>query len=138
MNRMDKIKITVEAAVNPTEDVDKVKIAVHKVLGEIPLQVLNDQYGARLFGRKEGLKALVTFRDLLRRELILDAARRVLFSGLRGDTITFYLNKQVAYVGHVSFSQPEGESPLGPIRVDIQCDNPRALINWLAPKTAQR
>jgi len=138
MNRMDKIKITVEAAVNPTEDVDKVKIAVHKVLGEIPLQVLNDQYGARLFGRKEGLRALVTFHDLLRRELILDAARRVLFSGLRGDTITFYLNKQVAYVGHVSFSQPEGESPLGPIRVDIQCDNPRALINWLAPKTAQR
>jgi predicted RNA binding protein with dsRBD fold (UPF0201 family) len=28
------------------------------------------------------------------------------------------------------------ESPLGPIRVKIKCENPRQLIDWLAPRTA--
>jgi predicted RNA binding protein with dsRBD fold (UPF0201 family) len=79
----------------------------------------------------------VRFYDLLRRERILDAARKVLFRGIQGKKIVFYLNKQVAYVGHISFSQPYGESPLGPIRVEIQCDDPQSLIDWLTPKTAK-
>ena len=69
------------------------------------------------------------------REQILDAARKVLFNGIQGNTVCFYLNKQVAYVGHISFSQSVGESPLGPIRVEIESDNPHAVIDWLAPKT---
>ena len=81
------------------------------------------------------MESLRKFHDLLRREMILDAARAVLLRGLQGNTITFHLNKQVAYVGHISFSQPVGESPLGPIRVEIRCDDPRGLIDWLAPKT---
>jgi len=39
-------------------------------------------------------------------------------------------------VGHISFSEPVGESPLGPIRVEVRCEDPRELINWLAPKTS--
>jgi len=78
---------------------------------------------------------LTKLYNLLRRERIRDAARAVLFGGMSERTIVFYLNKQVAYVGHVSFSQPVGESPLGPIRVEIECDNPREIIDWLAPKT---
>jgi len=27
------------------------------------------------------------------------------------------------------------ESPLGPIKVQIKCENPKELIDWLAPKT---
>jgi len=59
----------------------------------------------------------------------------VLFKGLNENSITFYLNKQVAYAGHVSFCQPVAESPLGPIKVQILCDKPKDLIDWLAPKT---
>jgi len=135
MNRADKIEFTVTVEVNPTEDPDKVKVAVYKVMGELKLEAMEDD-GKRLIGKAEGIEALSRFHHLLRRERILDAARKVLFKGLRGNTITFYLNKQVAYVGHVSFSQPVGESPLGPIHVEIQCENPQELINWLAPKTA--
>jgi hypothetical protein len=90
----------------------------------------------RLVGESEGQKALLRFYNLLRREQILDAARKVLFGGVMGNVICFYLNKQVAYVGHISFSQSDGESPLGPIRVEIETDNPRAVIDWLAPKTS--
>jgi predicted RNA binding protein with dsRBD fold (UPF0201 family) len=74
---------------------------------------------------------------LLRRERIRDAAHSVLLEGLSGNTITFYLNKQVAYAGRVSFSKAVAESPLGPIKVQIKCDNPRQLVEWLAPKTPQ-
>jgi len=136
MNETGNIKITVEVDVNPTEDPGKVQVAVQKVLGDFHLDKIDDEDRTRLVGSAEGLESLSAFHELLRKERILDAARRVLFKGLRGNTVTFYLNKQVAYVGHISFSQSEGESPLGPIRVEVQCDRPKELIYWLAPKTA--
>ncbi|MCK5563505.1 hypothetical protein KAI30_04965, partial [Candidatus Bathyarchaeota archaeon] len=86
--------------------------------------------------KTEGMEGLAKLYNLLRRERIRDAARRVLFKGLRGSSITFYLNKQVAYAGHISFCQPVAESPLGPIKVQITCDKPKELIEWLAPKTS--
>ncbi len=82
------------------------------------------------------MEGLTKLYNLLRRERIRDAARGVLFKGLSQNSITFYLNKQVAYAGHISFCQPSGESPLGPIKVQITCDKPKELIEWLAPKTA--
>jgi predicted RNA binding protein with dsRBD fold (UPF0201 family) len=136
MSGIGNVKLLVKVEVNPTEDSDKVRVAVNKILGEVKLESIEEKNGARMVGHAAGLKALSRFHELLRRELILDAARKVFFKGLRGDTVTFYLNKQAAYVGHISFSQSEGESPLGPISVEIQCDQPRQLIDWLAPRTA--
>ena len=130
-----KIIVKAYVDVNPTEDPDKVRVAVEKMLGGIPLEIIQEGERKRLVGRSEGSEALMRFHDLLRREQILDAARKVLFKGVEGNTIHFYLNKQVAYVGHISFSQSVGESPLGPIHVEIESDNPRAVIDWLAPKT---
>jgi predicted RNA binding protein with dsRBD fold (UPF0201 family) len=60
----------------------------------------------------------------------------VFFGGIRGKTISFCLNKQVAFAGHVSFSEEVAESPLGPIRVTIESENPSQLIDWLASRTA--
>ncbi|KYH42854.1 MAG: hypothetical protein AYL33_000140 [Candidatus Bathyarchaeota archaeon B63] len=130
-----RVKVRVCVDVNPTEDRNKVQIAVERTLGEVPLKVLQEGGKERLIGESEGQEALLRFYNLLRREQILDAARKVLFSGLTGNVIRFYLNKQVAYAGHISFSQSVGESPLGPICVEIESDNPRALIDWLTPKT---
>lgn len=137
MTELGRIKLKVDAEVNPTEDLSKVRIAIERVFGELPFRVIEEKYSRRLVASVEGLKALSLFQELLRREQIRNAARRVLRRGLRENAITFYLNKQVAYVGHVSFSQSEGESPLGPIHVEIECDNPRDLIEWLAPKISK-
>lgn len=134
---LGNVEVRVEAEVNPTEDADKVKVAIQKVLGDISLELIEEGDYRRLVGKAEGLEALTRFYDLLRRERILDAARTVLLRGIQDKKIIFYLNKQVAYVGHISFSQPYGESPLGPIRVEIQCDDPQGLINWLTPKTSK-
>lgn len=124
----------VEVEVNPTEDPAKVKQAVENVLGMLEFEEKPKRRGSLLVGRARGMESLSKFGNLLRRERIRAAARTVLFQGLRGGVITFYLNKQVAYAGHVSFSEPVGESPLGPIRVEIKGDNLSELIDWLAPR----
>ena len=131
---MDRVEVHVEVEVNPTEDLDKVKGAVEKILGSLEFETRSRDSGTLLISKAKGINGLTKLRDLLRRERIRAAARRVFFGGLDEKSIVFYLNKQVAYVGHISFSKPTAESPLGPIRIQIQCDNPRELIEWLAPK----
>jgi len=133
---MDEINIQVEVEINPTEDPEKVKRAVENIIGNAEFEVKPQRRGSLLVAKAEGMDGLTKLYNLLRRERIRDATRGVLFGGLSGKSIVFYLNKQVAYVGHISFSQPTAESPLGPIKVQVQCDNPRELIEWLAPKTA--
>jgi len=132
---MDEVSVYVEVEINPTESEDKVKRAVENVFGSIRMQIKPLQKGSLLVAEAEGLEALTPLGNLLRRERIRNAARRVLFEGLNGNVISFCLNKQVAYAGHLSFSKAVAESPLGPIRVRIECENPRELIDWLAPRT---
>jgi hypothetical protein len=133
---MDEITVHVEADINPTEDENKVKRAVENMFGNINFEVETHEHAANLLVGKGGREALTKLQNLLRRERIRDAARRALYEGLGEASLIFYLNKQVAYVDHVSFSKPFGESPLGPIRVEVQCSNPRELINWLTLKTS--
>jgi len=133
---VDEIDIRVEAEVNPTEDHEKVKRAVENVFGNVDFEVKPQRWGSLLIAKAKGMEGLTKLQNLLRRERIRDAARGVLFEGLSEKSIVFYLNKQVAYVGHLSFSKPVAESPLGPIKVQIRCDDPRKLVEWLAPKTA--
>jgi len=132
---VDEVDIHVEVEVNPTEDPEKVRKAVENIFGSIEFEVKPHGRGSLLIAKTKGIDGLTKLYNLLRRERIRDATRGVLFDGLGGKSIVFYLNKQVAYAGHISFSKPVGESPLGPIRVQIRCDNPRELIEWLAPKT---
>lgn len=133
---MSRSKVHIEVEVNPTEDIRKVKYAVENVFGIVELEEKPRHRCSLLIGQAKGEESLSRFGNLLRRERIRDAARTVLFKGLKGNTITFYLNKQVAYAGHLSFSEPSGESPLGPIRIQIIADCPAKLIDWLAPRTS--
>jgi predicted RNA binding protein with dsRBD fold (UPF0201 family) len=135
---MGEITIHVETRINLTESEDKVSQAIGNIFGNIASQAkIQPIYkGGLLTAEMRGREALTKFYNLLRRERIRDAARGVFFEGLEGKTITFYLNKQVAFAGHVSFAKENAESPLGPIKVQIKCENPKELIDWLAPKTA--
>jgi len=133
---MDEVSVHVEAEINPTESEEKVKQAVENVFGDIPMHVELLHKGNLLVAEAKGQEALTKLHDLLRRERIRSAARPVLFEGIYKETINFCLNKQVAYAGHISFSKEIAESPLGPIRVKIACENPRQLVEWLAPRIA--
>jgi predicted RNA binding protein with dsRBD fold (UPF0201 family) len=131
---MDKVRIYAEVEINPTESEEKVRRAVVNIFGDVPLQTKSLHKGHLLVAEATGLDALNNFQNLLRREHIRSAARGVFYEGLERNSVSFCLNKQVAFSGHVSFSKEVAESPLGPIRVKIECDNPRQLIDWLAPR----
>lgn len=133
---MDEVIVHVEVEINPTESEEKVKRAVENMFGSISVQKRPLHKGGLLVARAKGLEVLTKLYNLLRRERIRDAARGALFEGLRGNTISFCLNKQVAYAGHISFSELLAESPLGPIKVRIECENPRQLIDWLCSKNS--
>ena len=133
---MDEIAVRVETEVNFTEDEGKVESTVVNIFDDASIEIKPGYGGSMLIAEAEGREALFKFRRLLSLDRIRDAARKVLFGGLRGKNIRFCLNKQVAFAGHVSFCEEVGESPLGPLRVTIECENPRLLINWLTSRSA--
>lgn len=135
---MNDVLIRVEAEVNPTEELEKVQTAVENMFGPLDFEVKEKTWGQLLTARITGIQGLTKLSNLLKREQILTAARKVLRKSIDNNSLTFYLNKQVAFAGHVSFCQQSGESPLGPITVKIDCEDPKKLVNWLAPKPLRR
>ena len=122
----------------PTEDAERVRKAVTNILrGEVEVRQLDEWSGQVMFDGKDQ-SSLERFRMILQRDRIRAAARSVLRRSVEGNRIVFFLNKQAAYAGHVSFSAPEGESPLGPIQVILETENPEQLIDWLAGKQEER
>lgn len=97
-----------------------------------------DEWSGKVVVEGKDQSSLERFRMILQRDRIRAAARSVLRRGIEGDRIVFFLNKQAAYAGHVSFSQPEGESPLGPIRVILETEKHEQLVNWLAGRLEER
>jgi len=130
-----EIVVHVEADVNLTESAEKVQEAITNIFAELNLQTKPVGKAIVLIGEARGRDSLTCLRDLLRREHIRSAARAVFLEGAGRKSLRFCVNKQVAYVGHLSFSKETGESPLGPIRVTIECDDPRELIEWLASRS---
>jgi len=128
--------VLVEAEVNPTENEEKVKTAIVNMFGNIPMNLQTQRIGSLLIAETRSRDALENFRAVLRRDRVRAAARKLLRTSIRGNVISFFLNKQVAFTGHVSFSQETGESSLGPIKVVIETEMPRELIDWLAPRSA--
>ncbi len=126
--------VLVRAEVNPTEDEAKVRAAVTNLTSSSVFR--RSKEGRRVLLVQEGDRGLLSnLRTLLRRERILDAARKMIHRGMEGGTVTFCMNKQVAFAGHASFCRPTGESPMGPITFCITDDDPYSLIEWLATRT---
>ncbi len=125
--------VRVSALVYPTEIEEKVHTAI---TGIFPVELKPQDFGIpRIYG-EGGLDSLRKLHQLLREERILDTARNILLAGIAGNTIQFRLNKQVAFMGKVSF--PAGEERLGSIYVEISAENEEdvlKVIDWLAPGT---
>lgn len=109
----------------PTEGKDKVAGAIRNIFpdavfeGDDPIQATST--------------SAEVFSELLKRQRIRDAARAVLRRGIAGSSTSFKLNKQVAAVGKISFSQES--HPLGDIEVTIESDDIEGLIESVAPDT---
>lgn len=120
----------VQAEVKPTETVEKVTRALRNIAtGPVESRLDGAEFLLQMETTK--LESLDHFKIILRRDQIRAAARAVMTRGITGDSLEFYLNKQVAHAGHVSFSLAEGESPLGPIHITITSPSIERVVEWL-------
>jgi hypothetical protein len=130
--------IIITADIHPTEDPLKVKTAINNLFSAVSFHVSERQEIQQLTATMTHTSGLQQFYTRLREERIVSAARRWLRRNIHSSTISFCLHKQAAYSNRISFCAPDGESPLGPIRVTIHSDNPQEFINWLTPRTTNK
>lgn len=118
-------KVEIYCPVKPSEDPDIVRDAILSIFPDAELE--QDE---RCF---RGTASLDRFSRAIRKQKILDATRSVLIKNMKGDRTRMDLNKQVATVGKVSFS--DKRPVLGAIEVTIQDDDLQMLIDRVAPVT---
>jgi len=112
-----------------------VKTAVTNILSNATITIQPEGKGSILTAEAKGQESLSNLRLLMRNDRVRDASRKALLRSIRGNRIIFYLNKQVAFSGHVSFCEERAESPLGPLKITIETDYSQQLIEWLAEKS---
>ncbi|MHA2273271.1 MAG: hypothetical protein ACXACI_15530 [Candidatus Hodarchaeales archaeon] len=84
--------------------------------------------------KTENWDDLLYFSELLEKQRVLDAARRMVLDHLSGNTTRFLLNKQAAYVGKINFCETEEESPMGPLFVVLSSEQINELLDRIVPK----
>lgn len=131
---MARGRVVVEVEVRPTESLERVLGAVRRLI-DIEDYSVEEAGNVKVLVATSSLRGLERLHRLLREQRILDAARSVLRRGRQQGRIVFYLHKQAATVGKVSFVGGDQESPLGAIRVTIEYPDPDRVIDWLAPPT---
>lgn len=109
--------IRISCRVNPTESPEKVRKALSNMFGEIELIETEAEYTAEL----EGYLSLRELRARIAQDKIRDTMSNVLTRWIDGDRLSFGLNRQAAYAGHVSLTL-ENEDPMGPIQVVVEGD----------------
>ncbi|MGI0049872.1 MAG: hypothetical protein ACREAW_10060 [Nitrososphaera sp.] len=125
------IELKVEAPVNPSEDPQKVIGAIEMVVERCSPEF---RYGSRVVGRGAGIEPFSILYEQVRSRSAMGVLRRMLVDNRAGDSTWFLLNKQAATAGIAVVIDEEQESPLGPIRVTISCEELDTLIDWLVPE----
>ncbi|MEM3832013.1 MAG: RNA-binding domain-containing protein [Thermoprotei archaeon] len=133
------MKITVKVEARFTEDENKVLKALYNVFTPEKIDIIEGENGKIIIAFGSDINSLQKLKELIRKSYILDAARKVIKSAskFKQGIIEFYLNKQAAYMGKISFSAPEKESALGPIIITVETNNSYEFLDWIAPKSRE-
>lgn len=107
----------IRAEINPTENPEKIVVAIGKIFGEIELDVSNEL----VTGELNGLKSLNTLRSRIASDKIRSTLGNVFRRWNQDNVLSFGLNRQAAHAGHVSINL-QNEDPMGPIQVTIEGD----------------
>ena len=119
--------VSIYTSVHPSEDPEKVRSAIEKLFPDAEIFEVDGGFEAQADN-------LDRFSKQIRKQKILDTTRSVMNRGRRGTIrTTFYLNKQVAFMGKVSFT--EEKAILGSIKVKVEEEDIQALIDTVAPET---
>lgn len=115
------------AVVHPTENEEKI---IQALLNIFPTaSILRNQ--GHVVAKIDSLKGLEKLRMMIRSRRIRTTVRSLLQKGRSNGRIVFYLNKQAAAIGKLSFYEKGEVMALGPIEVIVETTQPNELINWL-------
>jgi predicted RNA binding protein with dsRBD fold (UPF0201 family) len=114
--------IRISCRVNPTESPEKVRKALSNMFGEIEMVEADGEFTAELDDYLE----LRELRARIAQDKIRDTLSDILTRWTEDNRLSFGLNRQAAYNGHVSLTL-ENEDPMGPINVIIDGDVRQAI-----------
>jgi predicted RNA binding protein with dsRBD fold (UPF0201 family) len=84
-----EVIVHIETEINPTENEEKVGMAVTNVLGNAAITITPSGRTNTLTAEAKGQDSLVKLRNILHADRIRDASRKALFRSIRGNTISF-------------------------------------------------
>ena len=125
---LPRVEVEIETEIHPTEDADKVKKSILNLFPDAEIDFEN----SRVIARSSNLSK---FRQLLRKQKILDTARNMFISGRKGNKVVVYLNKQTAFISRINFA--EENAILSPLKVtfrlfDVSMEK---FLDYLVPET---
>ena len=122
-------KISAYCAINPSEDINKIRTAVSNVLIDMNEKIV----GNSLIANSNNYESLSKIYEIIRAKNIKKVYRRNLRQNIVDDSTWFYLNKQAAFANVIALCDEDNQSPLGPIKIVIQSKNIRDVIDWFVP-----
>jgi len=120
-------KTSAYCAINPSEDIDKIRTAVSNVLIDMDEKIV----GNSLIANSNNYESLSKIYEIIRAKNIKKVYRRNLRQNIVDDSTWFYLNKQAAFANVTVLCDEADESPLGPIKVVLHSTNIEDVIEWL-------
>jgi len=116
--------IRVKAELQQTEDPERVIQAITNLFGGIQLN--HDKENNIISGKLTEISHLKELRGRIAQDRIKVTINNTLSRWAKEDYLSFGLNRQAAYAGHVSLNLTN-EDPMGPIRVQIRGDVQAAI-----------
>ena len=123
MNQKTTIQIFCE--INPSEDPEKVKLAINNIFPDLTLEITDTE----ITGKSNGIKILSQISKSIHENNIKKTYQRILKNNSNGDSSWFYLNKQAAFVNTVALCSEANESSLGPIKVILRSNDIDRVID---------
>ena len=111
--------IKIKAEIHPTEDPEKVTQAITNLFGKIQLNYDHEQN--IITGKIDEINQLIDLRGRIAQDRIRTTIENTLTRWTDEDYLSFGLNRQAAYAGHVSLNLAN-EDPMGPIQLQIRGD----------------
>ena len=125
MNQKTTIQIFCE--INPSEDPEKVKLAINNIFPDLTLELTETD----ITGKSNNIQILSQISKSIRENNIKKTYQRILKNNSNSDSSWFYLNKQAAFVNTVALCNEANESSLGPIKVILRSNDIEYVINFI-------
>jgi len=123
MNQKTTIQIFCE--INPSEDPEKVKLAVSNIFPDLTLEITDTD----ITGKSNNVQILSQISKSIHENNIKKTYQRILKNNSNSDSSWFYLNKQAAFANTVALCSEANESSLGPIKVILRSNDIEQVIN---------